>query len=466
MASSNGIYAGMAEGQSTTRPPLFDGSNYSYWKDRMKIYLKSTEFKMWLVIENGEEPFTKIVDGKEVEKYEREYNEEEIKRAQLYARAINTIHCAVSPDVYNKLSRCKTAKEMWDKLEVTHEGTSQVRQSKIDKLTHEYELFAMKEEEKVDDMFERFSSIINNLDALGKSISEGEIVRKILRSLTPEWESKMNAIQESKDTNKLSYDELRGNLVTYEATQLSRKRTVNEKKKIALKATSLKEEESDDSTEGEKEEFNLMVRKFRSFLKKEKGKKNRKKNVLKCYGCGEIGHIKPKCPKEKTDLERKKGAKKQKTFMSWEDESEAESSDEEIAQLCLMAFGDESENDSDNQEVQRSPNDFTFDELLDAFHELFDEHVASLKLKKSLKKEIKLLKKNCEKISNEKDELQKENQFFKNDLERLVKENDDLKCENISLGKKCMNDVVCDSCENLKSQIANLEGIISKFNKP
>ncbi len=80
----------------------------------------------------------------------------------------------------------------------------------------------MKKGEKVEDMFERFSSIVNNLEALGKKMVEGDIISKILMSMGPEWDSKINAIQESKDTNKISYDELRGNLMTYEVTHLNK----------------------------------------------------------------------------------------------------------------------------------------------------------------------------------------------------------------------------------------------------
>ena len=66
---------------------------------------------------------------------------------------------------------------MWDELEITYEGTRQIRQIKANMLTHEYELFHMKEDEKIDEMFERLSFIVNNLDALGKTLTDEELVR-------------------------------------------------------------------------------------------------------------------------------------------------------------------------------------------------------------------------------------------------------------------------------------------------
>jgi len=42
---------------------------------------------------------------------------------------------------YFRESNCKSTKDMWDTLQVTHEGTTYVKRSRINTLTHEYELF-------------------------------------------------------------------------------------------------------------------------------------------------------------------------------------------------------------------------------------------------------------------------------------------------------------------------------------
>ncbi|VFQ98062.1 unnamed protein product [Cuscuta campestris] len=168
---------GIGEGQSTSRPPLFDGTNYSYWKERMRIYIRSTNFQLWLVIKNGEEIPMKKVGETTVPKTENEFDAKDIKKIENYAKAINMLYCAVNPDDYRKISCCTTAKEMWDKLEVTYEGTDQVREAKIDFLTQEYEMFRMKEGEKIDDMFDRFSKIINDLHALKKTYTNKDLAK-------------------------------------------------------------------------------------------------------------------------------------------------------------------------------------------------------------------------------------------------------------------------------------------------
>ncbi|XP_070015497.1 uncharacterized protein [Nicotiana sylvestris] len=97
------------------------------------------------------------------------------------------------------ISTCETAKEIWEALQTTHKGTTQVNQSKIDMLTTEYELFRMKDDESIQDMHTRFTSIINELHSLGEIIPRNKLVRKILNILHSSWEIKVNAITKAKD---------------------------------------------------------------------------------------------------------------------------------------------------------------------------------------------------------------------------------------------------------------------------
>ena len=115
-----------------------------------------------------------------------------------------------------RICQCKLAKEIWRLLEITHEGTNQVKESKINLLVHNYELFSMKETKSIVEMITRFTEIVNGLEALGMVINESEKVMKILRSLSSKWNTKVITIQEAKDLTKLPMEELIGSLMTYE----------------------------------------------------------------------------------------------------------------------------------------------------------------------------------------------------------------------------------------------------------
>ena len=41
------------EGTSATKPPLFDGTNFAFWKVRMRTYLMALGVDVWDVVETG-----------------------------------------------------------------------------------------------------------------------------------------------------------------------------------------------------------------------------------------------------------------------------------------------------------------------------------------------------------------------------------------------------------------------------
>ena len=61
-------------------------------------------------------------------------------------------------------------------------------------LVHKYELFKMKHDELITEIFTHFMDIINNLKNLDKSYFNSDLVRKILRSLLRTWGAKVTAI--------------------------------------------------------------------------------------------------------------------------------------------------------------------------------------------------------------------------------------------------------------------------------
>ncbi|XP_009800502.1 uncharacterized protein LOC142165310 [Nicotiana tabacum] len=132
-------------------------------------------------------------------KTRKEFNEADRKAIKKHFRAKKILVCGIGPDKYNRISACQSTKEIWEALQTAHKGTTQVKQSKIDMLTTEYELFRMKDNEFIQDMHTRFTSIINELHSLGESILSNKLVRKILSVLPSSWESKVNAVKEAKD---------------------------------------------------------------------------------------------------------------------------------------------------------------------------------------------------------------------------------------------------------------------------
>jgi len=77
------------------------------------------------------------------------------------------------------------------------------------------------------EMYTRFTHITNELKLFGKFFTTEVLVRKIVRFLPRLWEAKVTAIQEEKNMNKISLDELIGNLQIYELRRSSQLKEEN-----------------------------------------------------------------------------------------------------------------------------------------------------------------------------------------------------------------------------------------------
>ena len=56
------------------------------------------------------------------------------------------------------------AKGIWDKLKVTHKGTTQVKESKIVLLSNQYEMSKMQSNECITSWFDCYTTIVNQLN--------------------------------------------------------------------------------------------------------------------------------------------------------------------------------------------------------------------------------------------------------------------------------------------------------------
>ncbi|KAK8299629.1 hypothetical protein V6Z12_D05G335000 [Gossypium hirsutum] len=102
----------LREGHSTMRPPLFNGTNYSYWRTRMKLFIQANDYEVLRIITNELSIPIKRVEGVIVPKKKSEWDDNDIKKVQLNAKATHTLFCALGPNEYNRVSLCDNAKEI------------------------------------------------------------------------------------------------------------------------------------------------------------------------------------------------------------------------------------------------------------------------------------------------------------------------------------------------------------------
>ncbi|GJY51454.1 hypothetical protein Tco_0442301 [Tanacetum coccineum] len=234
------------------------------------------------------------------------------------------IYNALPRKEYERIFMCKTAKEIWDTLLITHQGNSQVKDNKIDLLVQQYEQFTIPKEESIDNAFAKFNTIITSLKAFDKGFSSKNYIRKFLRAFHPKWRAKVTAIEESKDLTSLSLDELIGNLKVYEVIIKNDSEMVKGKREqnrsLALKAKKESSDEDSSTSDNEDEEYVMAVRDFKKFFKR-RGRFLRQP------------HDERNCPKVSRSYN-------QRAFVggSWSDNDEDEE-EKTKDEKCLMAKG-------------------------------------------------------------------------------------------------------------------------------
>ena len=144
-----------------------------------------------------------MVVGKPVPKLKAQWSKDEKHASNCNNKTVNSIYNGVSADEFRRIFTCKTAKDAWEVLQTVYEGTNTVKQSKLEKLTKEFETIVMEEDETFDQFYAKLNDIVNFVFNLGEEIQENKTVKKILRSLPSRFDSKVDAIEENKNLDTL-----------------------------------------------------------------------------------------------------------------------------------------------------------------------------------------------------------------------------------------------------------------------
>ncbi|KAF2285423.1 hypothetical protein GH714_004283 [Hevea brasiliensis] len=199
----------MSDDKTLTKIPHFDG-HYDHWSELMENLLRAKG--LWNLVEKG---FTEPTEREKLtEAQQAELNDARTKDYQVK----HYLFQAIDRTVFEQILDRRTSKIVWDSLKRKFGGNQKVKKSLLNALRRDFEVLEMKNEETITEYFARVMLVANKMRSNGEEMPDKKIVEKILRTLTDKFTYVVVSIEESKDTDTMSIDELQSSLV-YECPQ-------------------------------------------------------------------------------------------------------------------------------------------------------------------------------------------------------------------------------------------------------
>ncbi|KAJ0785458.1 putative RNA-directed DNA polymerase [Helianthus annuus] len=255
-----------------TQIPKFIGQNYYHWNIQIKVLFESQD--LWGVVEEG----IRELGTNPTEEATAVYKDA-VKKDK---RALHILFQSVGDTIFERIALAKSSKEAWGILRKSYQGENRVKSVKLQSLRYEFDALNMKEGESVEDYFNRIILVVNKLRMNEETISEQRIVEKILRSLTRNFESVVITVEETKDLESISTEELMGILQSHEL-RLKRYEDVPTEHAFQLQNSS-----------------NDRYGQSRSETGGKGRSKNRGRNwsLVRCYNCQRLGHTVKFCQRK------------------------------------------------------------------------------------------------------------------------------------------------------------------------
>ncbi|GJU94520.1 putative ribonuclease H-like domain-containing protein [Tanacetum coccineum] len=173
------------------------------------------DYALWEVIENGATlPKTTIVEGVMTEIPITTAEEKAQRRLEVKARS--TLMMGIPNEHQLKFNSIKDAKKLLEAVEKRFGRNVATKKTQRNLLKHQYENFTAPSLEMLDQTFDRLQKLVSQLELLDEKLSQEDVNQKLLRSLSPEWNTHAVVWRNKADLDTMSMDDLYNNLKVYE----------------------------------------------------------------------------------------------------------------------------------------------------------------------------------------------------------------------------------------------------------
>jgi hypothetical protein len=147
---------------------MFNGDleEFSWWKTNFYGYIMGLDEELWDILEEGVGDLVLDEEGVVVDRKKHTPALKKLYKKQYII--IGALVTAITKAEYMKMSDKSTTKAMFTSLCSNYEGSKKVKEAKAFMLVHQYELFKMKDDETIEEMYSRFQTLVSGLQILKK----------------------------------------------------------------------------------------------------------------------------------------------------------------------------------------------------------------------------------------------------------------------------------------------------------
>ncbi|GJU15893.1 hypothetical protein Tco_1143859 [Tanacetum coccineum] len=173
------------------------------------------DYALWEVIENGATlPKTTIVKGKEQVTPITSVKDKAQRRLEVKARS--TLMMGIPNEHQLKFNSIKDAKLLLEGVEKRFGGNAATKKTQRNLLKQQYENFTALSSKMLDQTFDMLQKLVSQLELLGEKLSQEDVNQKLLRSLSPEWNTHDVVLRNTAELEIMSMDDLYNKLKVYE----------------------------------------------------------------------------------------------------------------------------------------------------------------------------------------------------------------------------------------------------------